>query len=213
MNERPVPQLKLLETERYHDRAIALLKAMFAEYEQNLIKHNHPVTQAAVLRSAWREAMQSNFSLGYGTAGEKMAKRIEEVLLALGEIELPSALFVKPALTQPDPEPVKRELTLMDKFFCQACKKIKGIPHNHRRYAEGQKVNFTQKGVRGVAINRVVSINSINGQQLMLDIGTKLLPQHISNVTPEWAPSPLIYSTMGQCWCDIDPAYLQGGGL
>lgn len=210
--DRPVvPQLKLLETERYHDRALAMLDSMFAECQQNLIRRKYNVDNAAVFRQHWREAMQSKFSLGYGTAGEKMAKRIEENLLALGEIELPSALFVKPALTQPDPEPVKRELTLMDKFFCQACKKIKGIPHSHRRYVEGQKVNFTQKGVRGIAVNRVVPISIINGQQLMLDIGTKLIHQHISNVTPEWAPSPLIYSTMGHCWCDIDPAYLPGG--
>lgn len=200
----PIPQKKLIETERYHDRALALLNAMFEKNRQNLISRYGDDYNASVKRHEWRVAMK-RFGVYYN-----LARDVEENLAALGKIEL-LATFVKPVIAKSDPEPVMRELTVMDKFFCQSCKKIKGIPHNHRRYVEGQKVNFTQKGVRGVAINRVASINSISGQQLMLDIGTKLIPQHMDNVTPEWAPSPLMYSTMDKCWCDIDPTFLPGG--
>lgn len=213
MSDRPVvPQLKLLETERYHDRALAMLDSMFAECQQNLIRRKYNVDNAAVFRQHWREAMQSNFSLGYGYAGEQKAKLIEENLRGLGKIEIHSS-FVKPVIAEPvtDLKPVQRELTITDKFFCQACKKFKGIPHNHRLYYVGDQVNFTQKGVRGVASNMVGSIQHINGRLLELATATRYIKLHADSVTPIWAPTPLMYSTMGQCWCDIDPEYLPRG--
>lgn len=214
MNDRPVvPQLKLLETERYHDRALAMLDSMFADCQQNLIRRKYNVDNAAVFRQHWREAMQSNFSLGYGYAGEQKAKLIEENLRGLGKIEIHSS-FVNPVIAEPinDLKPVQRELTVTDKFFCQACKKFKGIPHNHRIYYVGDQVNFTVKGRAGsVATNVVGSIQSITGGMFNLATATSYVNQHRNSVTPIWAPSPLMYSTMGQCWCDIDPAYLPGG--
>lgn len=208
--ERPVvPQLKLLETERYHERALAMLNSMFVECQQNLIRRKYNVDNASVLRQHWREAMQSNFSLGYGYAGEQKSKLIESNLHDLGKIEINSS-FVKPVIAEPEPvQP--HELTVTDKFFCISCKKFKGIPHNHRRYREGDQVNFTQKGVRGVASTMVGSIQSINGRLLELATATRYIKLHADSVTPIWAPSPLMYSTMGQCWCDIDPAFLPGG--
>jgi hypothetical protein len=198
-----------LETERYHDRALAMLDSMFAECQQNLIRRKYNVDNAAVFRQHWREAMQSKFSLGYGYAGEQKAKLIEENLRGLGKIEINSS-FVKPVIAEPEPVQ-SHELTVTDKFFCMSCKKFKGIPHNHRRYYVGDQVNFTQKGVRGVANNAVASIQTINGRLLEIATATRYIKLHADSVTPIWAPSPLMYSTMGQCWCDIDPAYSPGG--
>ncbi|RYY79953.1 MAG: hypothetical protein EOO69_04610 [Moraxellaceae bacterium] len=211
MNTAPIPQLKLLETERYHDRAMNMLKAMFEHCRENLAKRGYDVKNAAVLRSEWRDSMREHFGFPYSWAGIEKAKMIEENLRALGLIVCNSS-FVKPVIAQPDPEPAAKELSISDKFFCMTCKKFKGIPHCYRRYYVGDQVNFTQKGLAGsVATNQVGSIQSIIGRMLEIATATRYVHQHMDSVTPIWAPSPLMYSTMGQCWCDIDPEYLPGG--
>lgn len=103
------------------------------------------------------------------------------------------------------------ELTLSAKFFCQTCHKYKGIPREYLRYYEGDQVNYTVPGARGIATNHVGPIQYVNGQSLKIASGTKYINRHINDVTPRWAPTPLMYDTMGQCWCDIDPEYLPGG--
>lgn len=211
MNTAPIPQIKLLETERYHDRAMAMLKAMFEQSQENLTKRGYDVEKAAVLRSEWREFMRQKFGFPCSWAGEEKAKLIEENLRSLGLIECQSS-FVKPVIVQPDPEPVVKELTLHDKFFCQACKKFKGIPHCYRKYSVGQQVNFTQKGGGGHPARSLTgSIQKIIGPKLNIAGPTSFFDVHVDNVTPIWAPSPMLYSTMGQCWCDIDPEYLPRG--
>lgn len=211
MNTAPIPQLKLLETERYHDRAMAMLKAMFEHCQENLAKRGYDVEKASVLRSDWRESMRQNFGFPCSWAGEEKAKLIEENLRLLGLIECNSS-YVKPVTAQPDPEPVAKELTISDKFFCITCKKFKGIPHSYRRYYVGDQVNFTQKGLAGgIAINQMGSIQSISGRMFEIATATRYIKLHQDSVTPIWAPTPLMYSSFGQCWCDINPEYLPGG--
>lgn len=209
MNTAPIPQIKLLETERYHDRAMAMLKAMFEHSQENLAKRGYDVEKAAVLRSEWREFMRQEFGFPCSYAGEEKAKMIESNLRLLGLIEYQSS-FVKP-IAPPDPEPVAKELSISDKFFCQECKKYKGIPREYLRYYLGDQVNYIVPGVRGIATNHIGSIQYINGQSLKIASGTKYINRHINDVTPLWAPTPLMYDTMGKCWCDINPEYLPGG--
>lgn len=203
--ERPTkaPNLQLLEVHQYHQLGLNLLDEMMEECRANLRKNDHPVKNAMVLRDTWRKQMVKKFKVGY-----EQALLIEKSLHQHDCIEF-SLQYVYPKVKE-EAKPV--ELTLSEKFFCQACHKFKGIPHSYRRYYVGDQVNYTQKGqAGGIATNRVGSIQSISGRMFEIATATRYIKLHQDSVTPIWAPTPLMYSSFGQCWCDIDPEYLPGG--
>lgn len=203
--ERPTkaPNLQLLEVHQYHQLALNLLEEMMEVCRANLRKNDHPVKNAMVLRDTWRKQMVKKFKVGY-----EQALLIEKSLHQHDCIEF-SLQYTYPKVKE---EAKSVELTLAEKFFCQACKKYKGIPHSYRRYYVGDQVNFTQKGqAGGIATNQVGSIQAIIGRMLEIATATRYVHQHMDSVTPIWAPTPLMYSSFGQCWCDIDPEYLPGG--
>lgn len=199
-----IPQKKLMATERYHDRALNMLNAMFQRSRENLLSRYGNDTNTSVRRHDWRMAMKEKFGIYYD-----LARDIEENLSDLGKVEL-LATFVKP-VAEKQPEPVQaKELSISDKFFCLPCKKLKGVPV--QQYTLHEKVNFTVPGGGGhPAFNQVGSIQLIQGSLLFIAGATREYRISRDEVTPVWAPSPLMYKTMGKCWCDIDPEYLPGG--
>ena len=205
--ERPTtaPNLKLLSVHQYHQLALNLLDEMMEDCRDNLRKNGHNIKNAMVKREEWRQQMCWKFKVGM-----QQAHLIEQSLQEHGRVEF-ALSYVKPIVKE---QAKSKELGIAEKYFCRACKKFKGIPHSYRRYAVGDQVNFVQKGLAGsVATNRVGSIQSISGRMLEIATATRYIKQHMDSVTPLWAPSPLSYSTMGQCWCEIDPEYLPGGAV
>lgn len=87
-----VPQVSLLETERYHERALRLLSAMHQQCIQNLEKRGYDVGNASVFRRTWREEMSNRFGIGFLLASE-----IEKNLEKLGKIQF-MCTYVVPVL-------------------------------------------------------------------------------------------------------------------
>lgn len=88
------------------------------------------------------------------------------------------------------------------RFWCAEHKKYKGVPH--QRYEIGDKVNFTLKG--NPAYDLKGSIQSIDTRGVLEVAGpTRYYRCTPENVTPDWAPPPLVYFHHGKCWCDIAP--------
>ena len=205
--ERPTkaPNLKLLSVQQYHQLALNLLEEMMEDCRDNLRKNGHNIKNAMVKREEWRQQMSWRLKIGH-----QQAQLVEQSLQEHGRVEF-ALSYVHPTLKE---QAKSKELSISEKYFCHICKKFKGIPHGYRRYAVGDQVNFTQKGLAGsVATNQIGSIQSISGRMLELATATRYVKQHMDSVTPIWAPAPLMYSTIGQCWCDIDPKYLPGGAL
>ncbi|MDE1971344.1 MAG: hypothetical protein KGI50_07260 [Patescibacteria group bacterium] len=92
MNHKAPPFIALMETERYHERALRLLTAMHEQCKQNLEKRGYDSSNASVFRRTWRDEMCNRFGIGY-----LLASQIETNLQKLGRITLLSS-YVVPAV-------------------------------------------------------------------------------------------------------------------
>ena len=103
----------------------------------------------------------------------------------------------------------------MSKFYCAQHDKYKAI--QRPIYEVGDRMQYILKGHGGYpATNARGNVQLVQGN--MIHVATdhckniKLLNQ-LETITPDWAPSPLIYLQRGKCWCPVvEPETAQQAG-
>lgn len=104
----------------------------------------------------------------------------------------------------------------MSKFYCDVHNKYKAIPR--QIYTDGDRVQYILKGRGGYpATNARGSVQLVQGNMIHVatDGGKNIkLLNNLETITPDWAPSPLLYVQRGKCWCAIVEAAepVQQGG-
>ena len=93
----------------------------------------------------------------------------------------------------------------MSKFYCAAHDKYKAIPR--QTYADGDRVQYILKSRGGYpATSARGSVQLVQGNMIHVatDAGKNIkLLNNLETITPDWAPSPLLYVQRGKCWCAI----------
>lgn len=181
------PNINHLDMNQCVEPALEILNAMMADECAALRAIQQTEFTAIVLRTAFQSRLMSKFN-----RGQEWVKLLETKLVDLGRVDINDFYIL----------PVSTEQAIARKFFCTKHGKYKAIPYQD--YSEGQAVNYTVAG--RAAYTKVGHIQQIQHNLLIIATATKNIKRSKDDVTPIWAPSPLMYSLRGKCWCEVESA-------
>lgn len=187
------PNLNKLNTVAYHDMALDLLDHMMQERRETLRIQGRNEANAAVSGEDWRNDMVHLWRIS-----PYLAREIDDALKKAGLITTFGGYR----------QPIQRAkpVNITEQFFCSTHRKLKGFALP--TYQIGEQVNYTVPGTGGhVAHNQIGIIENIDMRGVLRIKGPgKPVFHHKGDVTPAWAPSPLLYKNHGKCECFFDPA-------
>ena len=189
---RPMPNLNKISTIAYHDMALDLLDVLMEERRMTLRINGHNEANAAVSGEDWRNDMVHLWRIS-----PLMAQEIDNALKKAGLIITFGGYRQPIARAKP--------VNIAEQFFCATHRKLKGFALP--TYQIGEQVNYTVPGNGGhVAHNQIGTIESIDMRGVLTIKGPgRPVTHYKSDVTPAWAPSPLLYKSHGKCECFFDP--------